>query len=445
MIIKSGFFFTALFCLIMIAQLAQAGKKKFPDIDQFGTMPYETVSFNEVDTSTSTEETFSKLSRGQITVYCRGINEEVQQLTTTEIINFQMSQPHSKVDLAFLSDTVSIFFESIQRDIFFAQQKGDIKLKNAEIDLLLSEGYSGIETEKLVTTTRKSVHLSSMKTKNISIEPKEVEEDSNIKTLSDDKETRSTERQGNSKSVSKKMDVNIVKQINNVISKTSELFLNHNSHTAYHSTLEEWDSLFAEFGEQFGGTIEEFYELKNELGEQFIRVLIESKNSIQGIFESGFIEALVDSKFQPSLEEIEGFKTLLDNNGGLKDMVFRSFSDNFIEPSTIDKLDQATASTTITINPTPIYHGSLRGALISIKNDGEVPIYDMLIAIAIPENMEYRFFNNKSPFELGYLNHYLPSKQAMFVKLYRPLLPGQTFNELVWLKFDKWELQTNKI
>jgi len=161
--------------------------------------------------------------------------------------------------------------------------------------------------------------------------------------------------------------------------------------------------------------------------------------NFSGIFDDALHQIICDAQFIPTVTEMSDFQMLLDSDIVVSDLLHRPFSEGF-RLNAPEGGDNCQIESEFNAFPDILYHGHLAVVSISIKNTGDAPIYDMVAVAAIPEHTAFAGFHENNPAKSGYLNFYVKARNIVVMKIYRPLNPSETFQNLIILKIDSWRV-----
>lgn len=427
------------FCLIPIhVESTGAFSGKDEDISTYLTMPYKKVDFGIAASLAEDQKKLPSLASGEIAIFSRGPDDRVQRLATGSRLEAFLRQPKRVNTPEILARSGGIQLSYASEMLRKLHGQGGIRVMQTDIQPSIVSASSGVASHQDITVIQSKSGHGTMQSVALERKRKTLSESGRMATktglkqtftqtetgkeesMTSGKKTTLVAGKGGERSVAQKMQMKLATDRDSLLSKLRDILAKQTGNAGMlHS-------------------IDDYHDLLTKYGEDFIVALIEKGSALIGISEEGSTEVLQEKSFMPAVKELNALNTLLASNANLMKLVNRPFSESFVDPEYESRLREATIDTTYQLLPEPLYHGSTRALRISIKNTSEVPIYDMLIAFAIPANTTFTRFIDATPSEKGYFNRYMAAQDMLMMKIYRPIMPGQTFNNIVLLELNSW-------
>ncbi len=417
--------------------------KRIPDASGFLKMPYDRITVGIIPELENTElKKIPRLHDGEIIVLSRGLNDTPQFLSTTGLAEFYLQQPQSNIFISTKGRSAEIFLGTISRDLIEVASEGGIHVQHANQELTQISSHSvvkgihgtsvlqqkkqfGAELSSVVKSRQKQIsEAGQMQISNTTSTTEEDHAESGLQLAQSDKLTAMGQGAADQYGVALDAEMNMIKRSDILLGKLATLLAGEVSVLGKHGSLDDYDTL------------------QILLGESFLDAFIEMAFNLIGISEFDSVEAIVDERYIPTVEEITEFTETLLRNGDLSQLLNRPFSSGF---TSLDAGVQKTVSnieTAYAFLPDELYHGATGILVTSFTNKSSVPIYDMLVVLAVPKNTTFNRFLNQTPYEKGYLNEFIPGKNQLVMKLYKPILPGETFTNMTVLSTAKWTAET---
>ncbi len=418
-------------------------KEEFPPVDSFLVMPYDIIHIGTESNQLVDITGFPYLNSGEILAYCRGPKGKAKRLMTQGQVEFSMQQPQHHYSYLSEERRGGISVKNSNWTLSEFTSSGSLQVQKSAFALSVFKGGSGMATKSSLTAfeelsksgrvissvaiRRQSAHeLSGGLTTTTKKQDTTVKIGSGKeKSLSLDKGMSMQRNSGGDFSVSSLNNMLVAEGKDGLNSKLSALILGHKNDSGKHFSLDDYSELLTSYEEIF------------------LNALIEHGLDILGISEGDFLNAFEDGMFEPTQEEIESFSEILLQDGDLDTLVNRQFSEPFLPIDYESQLGGEEIETSFHLLPEPRFHGSLGALYMTISNKGTKPIYDLLMIVAVPENTEFTHFLNPTPYARGYLNEIHSASKSIVIKLYRPIMPGQTFSNIILLTMDKWLVSTS--
>ncbi len=179
--------------------------------------------------------------------------------------------------------------------------------------------------------------------------------------------------------------------------------------------------------------------------EDFITRLEES-NIISGFYDGEDNLLLSDEALVIAIEEREQIIRLIRTHGELAKIVFRDVSQKHRTAANIPAGAKYEGQLKVTTRTTPIQYAHPFVLVLSLTNTGKTPLLDTVILNGLPANCQFVRFGVDPKRTAGFFPYYHESEtdKLIFVKLYRPIQPGETFKVAVLCQADPWPTQSEQ-
>lgn len=173
--------------------------------------------------------------------------------------------------------------------------------------------------------------------------------------------------------------------------------------------------------------------------EDFITRLEES-NIISGFYDGEDNLLLTDEALVIAVDEREQIIRLIRTHGELAKIIFRDASQKHRTAANIPAGAKYEGQLTVTSRTTPIRYAHPFVLVLSMTNPGKTPLLDTVILNGLPANSQFVRFGVDPKRTAGFFPYYHESEteKLIFVKLYRPIQPGETFKIAVLCQADPW-------
>jgi hypothetical protein len=150
---------------------------------------------------------------------------------------------------------------------------------------------------------------------------------------------------------------------------------------------------------------------------------------------------VLDESYVITLDEREQIMKLVEEGGSLTLLLNRPASDHFRREKVPPPDAVYAGQLQLTFVPDRLYYGHEVGLAITLKNTGAAPIYDAVICNGVPQNTGFVRFWVEGEATRGFFAYYSKTRRLIFVKVYRPIQPGESFRILAILRADPWTLE----
>ena len=178
------------------------------------------------------------------------------------------------------------------------------------------------------------------------------------------------------------------------------------------------------------------------LSDDDLVAMLEEENIIAGFYDSQDNLLVYESETILTAEEREQIINLLVSKGKLSELVNRNLSATARTGVEIPAVADHASVVSISSVSSTTYFGHEFALTISLANTGNTPIFDALILNGLPENTTFVRFACRASKVSGYIPvyHEFSDQKLIFVKLYRPIAPGETFKITVLLRAAPWPI-----
>ena len=147
-------------------------------------------------------------------------------------------------------------------------------------------------------------------------------------------------------------------------------------------------------------------------------------------------------RYAITLKEEQAFLNLLRSQATITDLLNRPYSRRFREA-----VKAGPVHVTITarfVTDRTMHHGQQVLLSLEVSNKGETPAYDLLLLNGLPAHTSFESFPVTATRESGFLHNFSHDSGLLMCRLYRPLMPGQTFKTSVMLRLDRWDVTAQR-
>ncbi len=175
--------------------------------------------------------------------------------------------------------------------------------------------------------------------------------------------------------------------------------------------------------------------------EELIRFLEDS--FVADGFYAGRARLADDAAYAVPQAEVDEFIRLVREGATIRELLNRPFSQSFRMPT-----EEGTGTVSVVLSfvaPGPVWHGQSLVLAIEARNDGGSDAYDMLLAIRLPRNASFERFPVQASRESGAVQYADAASGLIVLRLYRPLLSGQTFKATALVRLAPWLVRTRYV
>jgi len=164
--------------------------------------------------------------------------------------------------------------------------------------------------------------------------------------------------------------------------------------------------------------------------------------SMAGFYGSSDILIIDESLLLVPSNEREELLRILRQGGPLASLINRDISAHYRTQTKLTNQPEYACAMNVTFHPEHFYHGQKLCLQITVKNTGNAPLFDMLVLNELPANTDFASFTVDPGSTRGFLPGFIQvaGRNLIFLKLYRPLAPGDSFRLPVILKAKPWVL-----
>ncbi len=145
-----------------------------------------------------------------------------------------------------------------------------------------------------------------------------------------------------------------------------------------------------------------------------------------------------DRNYAVSVKEEQLFADLVSRPAPLNELLNRPASARYREVSNVDDVRIAVSAKFVTDRVK--HHGEELLLSLQVHNAGSVPAYDLMLLNQLPKHTTFERFPVPSTRASGFLHRFNRDSGMLVFRLYRPLLPGQTFKTTIMLRLDRWDV-----
>ena len=172
------------------------------------------------------------------------------------------------------------------------------------------------------------------------------------------------------------------------------------------------------------------------IDDDLLRALIE--NELTGYFDSDVMRVLDEMAVLVPLVERERLIRMLREGVPLAELLDSDLSAAFRQRLRPPAGARCQAEVRLETTQDVVWYGHYFGLLITVENTGDAPVFDALILNGLPRHTSFVRFALPEEGTRGFTQCYLPENQLVAVRLYRPIMPGESFKVTVVLRAAAW-------